>query len=161
MIEILDRVKYESNVPELISPREGLRGDLLSRGHPLPGTYHHYPPSVAPYFVPKQFLGSISKEPSHLHIVLSGTCTVTKYPDRLAAVQRKISEIGAALDHIKSKYTYHREVRTKIVSESTRNRKDPTKDADQGLILLLLIVGRTKFIFHQTPFINSSIEPVC
>lgn len=57
------------------------------------------------------------KEPSHLHIVLSGTCTVTKYPDRLAAVQRKVNEIGAALYRIKSKYTYHRDVRAKVVSD--------------------------------------------
>ncbi|CBJ32014.1 expressed unknown protein [Ectocarpus siliculosus] len=55
------------------------------------------------------------KEPSHLHIVLSGACTVTKYPDRLSAVQRKINEIGAALYRIKSKYSYHRDVRTKVV----------------------------------------------
>lgn len=61
-------------------------------------------------------LSLIKKEPSHLHIMLSGTCTVTKYPDRLAAVQRNINEIGAALYRINSKYTYHREVRTKIVS---------------------------------------------
>ncbi|CAM9338673.1 unnamed protein product, partial [Ectocarpus sp. 4 AP-2014] len=58
------------------------------------------------------------KEPSHLHIVLSGACTVTKYPDRLSAVQRKINEIGAALYRIKSKYTYHRDVRTKVASGS-------------------------------------------
>lgn len=48
--------------------------------------------------------------------MLSGTCTVTKYPDRLAAVQRNINEIGAALYRINSKYAYHREVRAKIVS---------------------------------------------
>eukprot|EP00903_Cladosiphon_okamuranus_P017020 g15687.t1 len=59
------------------------------------------------------------KEPSHLHIVLSGTCTVTKYPDRLAAVRRKINEIGAALYRIRSKYAYHRDVRTTVAKGSS------------------------------------------
>lgn len=58
-----------------------------------------------------------SKECSHLHIMLSGMCAVTKYSDMQGAVQRRISEIGAALYRIKSKYAYHREVRPKIVSQ--------------------------------------------
>ncbi|CAM9868643.1 unnamed protein product, partial [Ectocarpus sp. 6 AP-2014] len=66
------------------------------------------------------------KEPSHLHIVLSGACTVTKYPDRLSAVQRKINEIGAALYRIKSKYTYHRDVRTKVA----RGSKDKARSSN-------------------------------
>ncbi|CAM9788396.1 unnamed protein product, partial [Ectocarpus fasciculatus] len=69
------------------------------------------------------------KEPSHLHIVLSGACTVTKYPDRLSAVQRKINEIGAALYRIKSKYTYHRDVRTKVASGS----KDKARSSNAAL----------------------------
>ena len=61
--------------------------------------------------------------------MLSGTCTVTKYPDRLAAVQRNISEIGAALYRINSKYAYHREVRANVVSASNACilRNEPTK----------------------------------
>lgn len=47
--------------------------------------------------------------------MLSGTCTVTKYPDRLAAVQRKVNETGAALYRIRSKYAYHRDVRSEVV----------------------------------------------
>eukprot|EP00752_Nemacystus_decipiens_P017735 g15902.t1 len=65
------------------------------------------------------------KEPSHLHIMLSGTCTVTKYPDRLAAVRRKINEIGAALYRIKSKYAYHRDVRTKVAMTSSSSSSSP------------------------------------
>lgn len=60
------------------------------------------------------------QESSHVHILLSGTCTVTKYPDRLAAVRRKIAEIGAALYRIKTKYTYHRNVRARPVCLSSR-----------------------------------------
>lgn len=71
---------------------------------------------VTYFSFPLFFLLNSPKEPSHLHIMLSGTCTITKYPDRLAAVQRNINEIGAALYRINSKYTYHREVRAKIVS---------------------------------------------
>ncbi|CAM9469558.1 unnamed protein product, partial [Hapterophycus canaliculatus] len=70
------------------------------------------------------------EEPSHLHIVLSGTCTVTKYPDRLAAVQRKVNEIGAALYRIKSKYTYHRDVRAK----AARSKDDARKTSHQPAV---------------------------
>lgn len=90
------------------------------------------------------------KEPSHLHMMLSGTCTVTKYPDRLAAVRRKINEIGAALYRIKSKYAYHRDVRTKVVSLRARRSDSLPHGVEKSSIVL----QSTGEVYHVTALLG-------
>ncbi|CAM9112460.1 unnamed protein product, partial [Choristocarpus tenellus] len=54
------------------------------------------------------------EEPTHLHILFSGICTVTKCPDRISAINRKLLELKASLHRIKTKYAYNRVLRGEV-----------------------------------------------